>query len=378
MKTTQSLKERKLEESSQQITADLSAIQGREPGRAAMLSLIPGLGQIYNGERVKGTLFLAVTAANVLLLTLLFFTEPLLNLLIQIGAALHADSRINVGQALEIIHTGRAVTLVYLALIVSFVLYAARDAYDRAVEKRRGNAPPRFKLTMPEATSGSYLFHFSVICALVLMVIFVVAPPPPQVQTTNIQLLKEADPPPKAPEPPKPKQEVPKLAPKKVEVPKKVAPTPPKPTPVAFAVKTDQPVADPVVVSDQPAPPVQETAGSPEGSPTGTGDPNAGAGGGGDDVDFGGYLDEVKKRIKKNWFPPRGAESLTVTIKFKVMANGSVSSIRLVRSSGVAAADDAAKIAITNSAPFPPLPGGAPDVDIKFAFDYNVFNGKGL
>ena len=363
---------------SSELTADLSALQGREPGRAATLSIIPGLGQIYNGEPIKGYLFLAVSTANVMLLSLLFCTEPLLNALISIGSLLHTDSRINVQQALEIIHTGRSVTLVYLGLILSFVLYSMRDAYDRAVEKRRGTVPPRFKLSMPEATSGSYLFHFSVVCALLLMVLFVVAPPKPQVQSTNIELMQpEPEPPaPKKPDPPKPK-EVPKLAPKKVEVPKKVTPTPPKPTPVAFAVKTDQPVADPVVVSDTPAPPVEEPAGSPNGSPNGTGAPDAGGGGGGEDVDLSGYLDEVKKRIKKNWFPPRGAESLTVTLKFKVQQDGSVAAIRLVKSSGIAAADDAAKLAVTNSAPFPTLPNGAgPFLDIKFAFDYKVFNGK--
>lgn len=374
---TKSLEKRQ-RESKGSAYADLGKLEGKEPKRALTLSLLPGLGQIYNGELGKGLLFLGVTVANLILITLLFFTGPLLSALTQAAALIHASPKINIEQALEIVHTGRAVTLVYLGLIVSFALFAARDAYDRAREKRRGKILPRFVLTMPEATSGSYLFHFSIICSLLLLVIFFMAPPKPQVQATDIELMREPDPPPppkKQPEPPKPKQT--KQEVKKLE-PKKVPPTPPKPTPVAFAVKTDKPVADPVVVSDEPAPeptPPAQT-GSPNGSPGG-GEESAGGGGDGDDFDFGSYLAEVQKRIKKNWFPPRGAESLSVVLKFKVLKDGSATSIRLVRSSGVAAADDAAKTAITNGSPFPALPKSAgEDIDIKFTFDYNVFNGK--
>ncbi len=385
MKSTKSPEEIELSKKSSDPQTGLKKLQAREPGRAFVLSLLfPGLGQLFNKEFAKGYLFIGVSVANLLLISLLFGTEAVLNALVSFAALFNCATKINVQHALEIVQTGRAITLLYLALILSFDLYAARDAYDRALEKRRGKEPPRYKLSMPEATSGSYIFHFSVICALIVMVIFFIAPPKPQVQTTDIELMQEIPKPPapekKQPEPPKPKA---KLESKKVELPpKKVTPTPPKPTPVAVAVKTDTPVPDPVVQSDEPAPPADPAPqeGSPNGSPNGTGAPNASGGGGGgdgDEVDFGSYLAEVQKRIKRNWFPPRGAESLTLTLKFKVLKDGKLGGIKLVRSSGIAAADDAAKTAITNSAPFPPLPKGAgDDVDIKFTFDYNVFSGK--
>lgn len=377
MKTTVSLEERQEDITGQEVSSKVSLLEEKIPKRALALSIIPGLGQIYNGESVKGMLFLGVSAANLILLGLLFFTGPLLQGLVQLAALLQCAPKINVQQAMEIVHTGRSVTLVYLGLILSYALYAARDAYDRARVKQRGAILPKFALTMPEATSGSYLFHFSVICSLVLLVIFFAAPPVPTKQSTDIELLAPELPPPpqKKPEPPKPKQE-PKVEQKKVEPLKKPA-EPPKPTPVAFAVKTDKPVADPVVVSDEPAPPSTAPAesGSPNGSPNGT--QGADAGGEGDDFDFGSYLAEVQKRIKKNWFPPRGAESLSVTLKFKVLKDGSATNIRLVKSSGVAAADEAAKAAISNGSPFAALPKAAgDDIDIKFTFDYNVFNGK--
>lgn len=382
MKSSQSLEERKIEGPRDEAApaTDMSALEAVEPKRALTLSIIPGLGQFYNGERVKGVLFLGVTAANLLLLSLLFCTGSLLNFLLSAAAIFHAAPKINVEQAMEIVHTGRSVTLVYLGLILSFALYAARDAYDRAREKRQGKTVPRFAFTMPEATSGSYLFHFSIICSMVLLVIFFMSPQKPPVQTTDIVLVQEVEPPPakKPPEPPKPKQE-PKQEIKKAE-PKKVEPTPPKPTRVAVAVPTKDPVADPVVQSNEPEPPAApaQSSGSPNGTgPSGSTGSEAGGGGDGDDFDFGAYLSEVQKRIKKNWFPPRGAESLSVVLKFKVLKDGTATSIRLVRSSGIAAADDAAKTAIMNGSPFPSLPKSAgDDIDIKFTFDYNVFNGK--
>ncbi len=35
----------------------------QQPKKAALLSLIPGLGQIYNKQKAKGFIFLAVTVA---------------------------------------------------------------------------------------------------------------------------------------------------------------------------------------------------------------------------------------------------------------------------------------------------------------------------
>ncbi len=96
------------------------------------------------------------------------------------------------------------------------------------------------------------------------------------------------------------------------------------------------------------------------------------------DVDFGPYMADLQRRIKRAWFPPKGNESKRVVVVFKVHTNGTMSALRLVTSSGMAIADQAALKAIQNAAPFRPLPDGAPpDVDIQFTFDYNVFKGSG-
>ncbi len=94
------------------------------------------------------------------------------------------------------------------------------------------------------------------------------------------------------------------------------------------------------------------------------------------DIDFGPYMADLQRRIKRAWFPPKGNESKRVVVVFKIHRGGELSNLRLDRSSGVAIADQAALKAVENAAPFRPLPqGAADDVDIQFTFDYNVFSG---
>jgi TonB family protein len=95
------------------------------------------------------------------------------------------------------------------------------------------------------------------------------------------------------------------------------------------------------------------------------------------DTDFGPYMASLQKRIKRGWFPPKNTESLRGKVLFKVHHDGAVSKLRMIRSTGLAAADLAMMKAVDNAAPFDALPAGAPaDVDIEFSFDYNVFSGR--
>ncbi|MBZ0184986.1 MAG: TonB C-terminal domain-containing protein, partial [Candidatus Obscuribacterales bacterium] len=93
--------------------------------------------------------------------------------------------------------------------------------------------------------------------------------------------------------------------------------------------------------------------------------------------DWGIYMAELQRKIKRAWFPPKDTASKRVSVIFKIHSNGSLSSLRLEKSSGLALADQAALKAVSNAAPFRNLPEGAPpDVDIQFTFDYNVFRGS--
>lgn len=92
--------------------------------------------------------------------------------------------------------------------------------------------------------------------------------------------------------------------------------------------------------------------------------------------DFGPYMRELQRRIKRNWHPPRGNESKRVQLLFKVSRDGRLIRLNISKSSGVADADDAALEAVKMSAPFRPLPPEyqGKDIDIQFTFDYNVFS----
>lgn len=92
--------------------------------------------------------------------------------------------------------------------------------------------------------------------------------------------------------------------------------------------------------------------------------------------DFGPYMRELQRRIKRNWHPPRGNESKRVVVLFKVSRDGRLLRLNINKSSGVSDADDAALDAVRMSAPFRQLPPEyqGNDIDIQFTFDYNVFS----
>lgn len=96
------------------------------------------------------------------------------------------------------------------------------------------------------------------------------------------------------------------------------------------------------------------------------------------DVDFGPYMADMQRRVKRAWFPPKGNESKRVVMLWKIKKDGTVTDVKVDKSSGVKPADEAAVTAVKNASPFRPLPTGSPDVvDIQFTFDYNVFNNSG-
>ncbi|MBQ9244854.1 TonB family protein [bacterium] len=95
--------------------------------------------------------------------------------------------------------------------------------------------------------------------------------------------------------------------------------------------------------------------------------------------DFGPYMKELQRRIKMNWDPPKGNESKRVILLFTIARDGRLLNIKVHRSSGLPAADNAAMNAVKLTAPFRPLPAEfkGNSVDIQFTFDYNVFGVNG-
>lgn len=112
---------------------------------------------------------------------------------------------------------------------------------------------------------------------------------------------------------------------------------------------------------------------------------SAGGGGGRPGIDalpepdYGAYMAELQRRIKRNWRPPTAQEDKRVVVLFKIGRDGHLISTSIVTSSGFSEADGAALAAVKLSAPFRPLPAGHKDNDlaVQFTFDYNVFKGGG-
>ena len=123
----------------------------------------------------------------------------------------------------------------------------------------------------------------------------------------------------------------------------------------------------------------QLSRGSSAGGTGNVGNPGGGGGAPGIDAlrepDFGPYMRELQRRIKMNWDPPKGNESKTVVLLFKIARDGRLLSCKIHKGSGLPIADQAALKAVELTAPFRPLPADfkGQSIDIQFTFDYRVF-----
>jgi TonB family protein len=169
-----------------------STVQGsyRDPSTAAIISVIPALGQLYNGQTRKGLLFLAVDAINLVLFSILIFTSAFVEAIANFGVINHLKPNSNLKYALLQLHFGSPVSLALTCCLVTFIALAMRDAYDNAANLHRKSLYPGYALELPEATSGSYLFHFSLLALGFILAFFFMVPPAPLRQITEIQFLQ--------------------------------------------------------------------------------------------------------------------------------------------------------------------------------------------
>lgn len=91
------------------------------------------------------------------------------------------------------------------------------------------------------------------------------------------------------------------------------------------------------------------------------------------DVDYKPYTSAMEKRIIEHWSPPLKERSKNVIVAFKIHKDGTVSDVKLEKSSIQAEDNNAAIEAVRSASPFDPLPKGSKEtVDIQFTFAYNV------
>ncbi|CAN5365952.1 hypothetical protein BH11CYA1_BH11CYA1_19210 [soil metagenome] len=168
--------------------ADINATPPRDAGLACGMSiLLPGLGQLYNRERRKAISFLAVGCINYLLLLVLLASPQILQTLKVLGAANQVKLNQALATSLTQMQLGSAACFALISLFVGFSIFAARDAYDRAQYLKRGAIYRDYFVGMPEATSGSYIFHISLLMSAFILAFFFLIPAQPQAQITDIE-----------------------------------------------------------------------------------------------------------------------------------------------------------------------------------------------
>jgi TonB family protein len=85
--------------------------------------------------------------------------------------------------------------------------------------------------------------------------------------------------------------------------------------------------------------------------------------------DFGGYLSALQNKVAQK-APQKFIGQVIIT--FRISKNGSISEMKVTKSSGIPQIDDAAQAAVRSSAPFSTLPTDAGNsAEIQFSFDGN-------
>lgn len=93
------------------------------------------------------------------------------------------------------------------------------------------------------------------------------------------------------------------------------------------------------------------------------------------DVDLGPYLEQLQQRVRQQWMPGLVQSSWQTVVYFSVSRSGQVSNLRIARSSGDSATDEAALSAVKRATPFAPLPTEYTEdyINIRFTFNINTY-----
>jgi TonB family protein len=158
-----------------------------DPVLAAVLSVVPGCGQIYNGDRRKGILFLTATVLSLIPLAVCIFNQSHSRRAIAVINSFHLKVDTRVLNSLQLVGSSSPQFFVLLGLFTAFVAFSMFDAYKRADSLSRAQYVPSFDLETSEATSGSYIAH-SMLAAICLVYCIAFCAPLRQIpQTVDIE-----------------------------------------------------------------------------------------------------------------------------------------------------------------------------------------------
>ncbi|MDZ4835923.1 MAG: TonB family protein [Candidatus Melainabacteria bacterium] len=90
-------------------------------------------------------------------------------------------------------------------------------------------------------------------------------------------------------------------------------------------------------------------------------------------VDFGAYMDKMKKDIQAKWKPPKGFKEQKIVTVFSIKKDGTIANASIADGSGVETVDQSALEALQAASPLDPLPTGSPPyVQMRYVFEWKV------
>lgn len=138
--------------------AKVSNFLSQKATKAALLSILPGLGQLYNRRVDKALAFFIVDLANLALIALLFGAKP------PFVQAEHFWLNLNAWRP------GTAPFALIQLMLLSYVLYSQYDAYRDAQKNSELKEKPG--LSLSHTTSASYVLHM---CSMFAIGFFILA-----------------------------------------------------------------------------------------------------------------------------------------------------------------------------------------------------------
>lgn len=93
---------------------------------------------------------------------------------------------------------------------------------------------------------------------------------------------------------------------------------------------------------------------------------------------FDNYISAIQTRIRQHWKPPNVDQTKRIVVAYQIGCHGNLLQTRILESSGIRPADQAAIKAIQESAPFPALPANyrGQVIEVQFTFDYDMLTRK--
>lgn len=222
------------------------------------------------------------------------------------------------------------------------------------------------------------------------------ATPPPQTQPSPAAASKPTQAPATPPQVKEPVVTAKDSVPPKTPIPEQAQPEPVKPERVAkkSTPPLSQPEASATIVPSNPAP--SSSASSGAASLLGGSYQRSLADDGGDsffnqsaiasraadspegldarqNLDLGPYLEEIRRRVKRNWNPSGSVDERHTVLTFSIQKNGQITGLKIAQSSGSEIVDRESLRAVQQSAPFDALPPSYPSNALDIEFNFNIY-----